>query len=168
MGYTQGEIQQDTVSDPGPGKGRRRPTGVIILGGLNCALGLLFFVVSVTSYMNATFQDLDRVTQAFKNQAQEIYPDQDMPEITHEQLRAALMFQSAVFFLFFVSGVGILLGKEWGRKLIVYFSFAFAALIFVVTLFNSSFIRHLAPHIVYLGILIIYFTNKKVEQYFLS
>ena len=141
---------------------RNKPLGVLILGGVSCfGFGLLLFILSITALLTATPEDTRQVSEMFDEKGLSI-------SITHEHFKIASAIQAIVSVVFFVCGRGLLLGKDWARKLIIYFSFGWGALIFITSLLNPSFMKHLIVQMVYPGVLIIYFTNKKVEQYFLA
>jgi len=57
--------------------------------------------------------------------------------------------------------------KEWARKLTIYFCFFMVALVFISTILNPQLIGQAIFQIIYPGVLILYFTNKKVENFFI-
>jgi len=87
-------------------------------------------------------------------------------DITFEQFKTYNIVPMLVSFVFLVSGVGILLRKEWARKTTLYVSFSLAILIFVSILIHPAMVRIVGPQILYLGVIIVYFTNRKIENFF--
>ena len=141
-------------------KKRKRLLGTIILGRLNCfVFGLLFLIISLAVYFRVTPQDFDQVIDAFKASG--------LPfEISLEQFKLAIALNSSICLIFFISGVGLLLQREWARKLTIYFSLLMVILTFVAVITQPAFIAQAVLQVVYPGILIFYFTNKKVEKHF--
>ncbi len=92
-----------------------------------------------------------------------------LPEITitQEQFKIVLILQMAISAIFAVSGLGLLLQKEWGRRATLYFSFAMVIIAFVAVLFSGTVITHSIVQIIYPGIMIFYLTSKKIEEYFI-
>jgi len=86
--------------------------------------------------------------------------------LTPEQFKSIILLQMFLAGIFLISGWGILSRKEWGRRLTLYFSFFMVILAAVAVLFQSSLINSALLQIIYPGILILYFTNKKIESYF--
>ncbi|MFH1504582.1 MAG: hypothetical protein ABIH08_04245 [Candidatus Omnitrophota bacterium] len=143
----------------------KTPIGILVLGGLNCFfLGFIFFVSSLINYFKITPEEFDKILQTFRSLGVQASPGQ--AEITYQQFKPYSFIPIIIALVFFISGSGILFRKEWARKLTVYFSFTAAIFIFFTVLAQASLIRLVIAHIVYLGVLIIYFTNKNVEGYF--
>ena len=139
---------------------QKKPLGVSILGWLNCAVfGALFLFMSISSYLRATPQDLEKITEIFKNQG-------ISSQITFQQFKIACMVYVAIASIFFLSGLGLLLKKEWGRKLTLSFAFVMVLIVFLAVVLSPGLIQQAIVQIIYPGILIIYFTNKNVEAYF--
>ena len=139
---------------------QKKPLGVSILGWINCAVfGALFFFMSVSSYLKATPQDLEKITEIFKSQG-------ISSQITFQQFKIACIFYIGIALVFFLSGLGLLLRKEWARKLTLGFAFFAVVVVFLAVLVSPALIQQAIVQIIYPGILIIYFTNKKVEAYF--
>ena len=131
------------------------PLGVKILGGLNCLLGF----ASLIRYFKITPEDFQKSLELFQNK--------NLPaDITFEQFKTYNIVPMLVSFVFLVSGVGILLRKEWARKTTLYVSFSLAILIFVSILVHPAMVRLVGPQILYLGVIIVYFTNRKIENFF--
>jgi CBS domain containing-hemolysin-like protein len=141
----------------------KKPWGILILGGINFfILGILFFLVSFIAYTKFSPQDLEKLF----NKAD--FPARVNSELTPAPLKVALLSQMAISLIFIVSGLGVLLRKEWARKTTIYFSFSLVLLTFLSVLFYPALIKQLILQIAYLGTLIFYFTNKKVEEHFIS
>jgi len=139
---------------------RKTPPGVLILGGLNCfVFGLLFLSISISNYFRITPEEFGKILEIFKTSGLGI-------QITYQDFKAYNVIPVIISFIFLLSGAGILLKKEWARKLTVYFAFAAIIAIFLTVLMQSFLIRLVIIHAAYLGALIIYFTNKNVEGYF--
>jgi Na+-translocating ferredoxin:NAD+ oxidoreductase RnfD subunit len=139
---------------------QKKPLGVTILGWINCAVfGALFFLMSLSSYLKATPQDLEKITEIFKSQG-------ISSQITFQQFKIACIFYIGIAVMFFLSGLGLLLGKDWARKLTLAFAFLAVVVVFLAVLISPALIQQAIMQIIYPGILIIYFTNKKVEEYF--
>ena len=138
----------------------RGPRGIFILGGLNCfVFGLLFLIIFTSIYFKATPQDLEK--------AMEVFESKGIPfEITFEQFKLAIGIHIITFLIFLVSGAGLLLRKEWARKVTIYFSFFIVALTVVSALTQPSLIKQAIMQVIYPGILIVYFTNKNIEKHF--
>jgi len=86
--------------------------------------------------------------------------------LSTEQFKAIVLSQIIVAAIFLLSGIGLLLRREWGRRLTLYFSFFTVILAAVSVLFRSILINQAILQVIYPGILIFYFTNKKIENYF--
>jgi len=139
---------------------QKKPLGVSILGWVNCVIfGALFFFMSLSSYLKATPQDLEKITEIFKSQG-------ISSQITFQQFKIACIFYIGIALIFFLSGLGLLLRKEWARKLTLGFAFFAVVVVFLAVLISPALIQQAIMQIIYPGILIIYFTNKKVEAYF--
>ncbi len=141
-------------------KEEKRPLGVVFLGSVNLfVFGILFLLVSLSAYFNITPEDLTAVTDTLKQQNIET-------TITLAQFKAASIIQSAVSVFFIISGWGLLSKKDRIRKITVYFSFGWTAVIFLVFILHPSYIDYLFLQVVYPGILILYLTHKNVIRYF--
>jgi hypothetical protein len=139
---------------------KRHPLGILILGGLNFfVFGLLFLLIFLGSFFRATPQDLEKIAKLFKDNGMEV-------TMTFEQFRIINITYILASLLFLVSGWGLLRKYEWARKLTVYFSFGVLFFIFITALFNFTLISQLIVYAIYPGMLIVYFTSKKIENYF--
>ena len=138
----------------------KRPLGVLILGSINCfVLGLIFLLFSISAYFSTTPADFEKVSEVIKSQGIEF-------DISFEKFKQAALFDSLLFVFFLISGIGLLFRKPWAPKFTVYFSFAWALLVFLVSLAHTAFLRQMLLQIIYPGILIVYFSNKEVVKYF--
>ncbi|UCG34610.1 MAG: hypothetical protein JSW17_03695 [Candidatus Omnitrophota bacterium] len=147
--------EQKKALDP-----KKRPLGVTILGGINCfILGGAVFLLSILVYINLNPESWEAVLEMLKEKAQGL-------PLEYAQFKNSLLVQATIAAIYAVSGAGLLLRKEWARKLTLYFSFAMVLFLFISALTNPRFITQAVAQVFYPAILIIYFTNKKVESYF--
>lgn len=130
------------------------------MGGLNCFIfGLASLGISLSAYFKTTSLDYDKIVDLLKERGA-------LTSLSYQQFKGMILISGFISFVFFLTGWGLLLRKEWARRLIIYFSFFFVLLAFLSIFFSSSLIKQAILQIIYPGILIIYFTNKKVETYF--
>ncbi|MFA5007896.1 MAG: hypothetical protein WC546_01610 [Candidatus Omnitrophota bacterium] len=133
---------------------KKKPIGVIILGAFNLiALGIIQLITFLIP------QNWQIINKMLKDSGINI-------NLTPSLIKIMIIMQSAMSLVFIVSGVGLLLKKEWARKLTVYFAFTVATLILLSVLLSPSSIQQAIVQIIYPGILIVYFTNKNIEDYF--
>jgi len=136
------------------------PVGVIVLGGLNCfVLGGLFFLIGLWNILRITPQEFQTLLEVLKERG---IPN----EITYRQFKKLHMFSIIVSLVWGVAGAGVLLRRDWGRKTTLYFALFVTGIIFLAVLMQPSFLRRVAFQLLYLGILILYFTQKSIEKYF--
>jgi hypothetical protein len=139
-----------------------KPLGVLILGGISCfGLGLFFFILSLAAFFSATPEDTDQLNALIQKKGLDI-------TLTTEHFKMISAFQVATSCMFFIVGRGILLGKYWARNTMIYVSFFWAFVLFAAAIINPSFIQYFIVQMVYPGVLILYFTNKNVERYFVA
>ena len=139
---------------------KKKPLGILILGGFNfVVLGVLSLGFFFLVYKDPASETSKTLLAEFTKYV----PDQTL---TQEQFKSVVLSQIILAVIFLVSGWGILSRKEWGRRLTLYFSFFMVILAAVSVLFQSSVINSALLQIIYPGILILYFTNKKIESYF--
>jgi len=136
----------------------KKPKGVYILGSINLLLGIVFFSTSLTTF---SIVSLDK-WEDFKTNLPSSFPS----EVNFSRFKVMLFFQILISLIFIASGSGLLLRKEWARKLTVYFSFIYAFLIILSLIFSPMLIKQALPQIIYPGILIFYFTHKEIENSF--
>jgi len=139
---------------------KKKPLGILILGGFN------FVVLGVLSLGFFFLVYKDPSSAAGKVLLAELSKHIPGQTLTPEQFKSVVLSQIFLAGIFLVSGWGILSRKEWGRRLTLYFSFFMIILAAVAVLFQSSLINSALLQIIYPGILILYFTNKKIEGYF--
>jgi hypothetical protein len=134
---------------------QKKPLGVFILGGINCFLGTLSLVQS----FQTNPEDVTTFLKLLKNNNITI-------DMTSDQFKGYNIVAFVAAAIILTSGLGLLRRKEWARKMTVYFSFIMAAIIFLTVILQPAFISLVMAQVVYLGVFIVYFTNKKVENYF--
>ncbi|MDD5194585.1 MAG: hypothetical protein PHQ96_02785 [Candidatus Omnitrophica bacterium] len=138
----------------------KQPLGISIFGGLNCfVFGFFFAAIFITTYLKTTPQDLNTITTLFKSKGFAV-------QITYRQFKILNIIYIITSCVLAASGAGLLLKREWARKVTVLGSFAWLALISLAAILNSALITQLIVYCFYPGALVIYFTNKKVENYF--
>jgi hypothetical protein len=138
----------------------KAPLGVLLLGGFNFfVLGLFSLFVFGATYLNTQSQGSQKLLEEFRR-----YIPQST--INEEQFKVVLLLQLAISAVFALSGLGLLLKREWARRLTLYFSFFIVILAFLAVLVSTSLTTQAIVQVIYPGILIFYLTNKKVEQYF--
>lgn len=133
---------------------KKKPVGVIIIGTFN--LVVLGIIQLITFLIPQNWQIIDRL---LKENGVNV-------NLSPSLLKIMIIIQSAVSLIFIVCGAGLLLKKEWARKFTIYFAFIIAALLLLSVLLSPASIRQAIFQIIYPGILIIYFTNMNVEDYF--
>ena len=139
---------------------KKKPLGILILGGFNfVVLGVLSLGFFFLVYGDPT----SSTSKVLLTEISKYIPGQTL---TMEQFKSVVLSQIIIAGIFLVSGWGILSRKEWGRRLTLYFSFFMVILAAVSVLFQSSLINSALLQIIYPGMLILYFTNKKIEGYF--
>jgi len=131
--------------------------GIGLLGGVNCFLGL----TSLIRYLSLTPEDFEKTLALFSHKNLAV-------NITFEQFKAYNIIPAVIALVFLASGIGIILKKDWARKITVYLSFVLAFLIFLSILLQPAMIRFVILQVIYLGVLIVYFTNQNVEKFFTS
>ncbi len=139
---------------------KEKPRGLVILSNVNFfVFGLLSLVVFGYLYLNTSTEAGDTfLKELSKNLSQE--------QVNQEKFKVILRAQMAISATFLISGVGLISGKEWARKLTIYFCLFMVILVFVSVIFNPQVISQAILQIIYPGVLIFYFTNKKVENFF--
>ncbi len=142
---------------------KKAPLGVKILGGVNAFfLGLFSLFFSLRGYFNEN--------SSFHKKLLDISREQKISfhNVDPQMLKIIFLIQIVIALIFLTSGAGILRKQEWARKLTIYFSFAILILAALSALANPALIKHLLFNIIYSTILIFYFTNKKIEGYFID
>ncbi len=143
------------------GKKSKLPQGALILGSINIIFfGILFLgYFSLYFYLRTNPEFLYKITEIVK--IKEI-----KTQFTYQTLQASIIFQLIVCSLYITGGVGVLKKKEWGRKLTVYFSLTIVVILFLFTLLQPSLVQYTLIKAIYPGVLIWYFTNKKIIDKF--
>lgn len=139
---------------------RARPLGVFLLGGINFfLLGLGSLLVSAFLYLYGT----SFIAQALFKEINSYLPQASENTVS---LRVVFGLQTIIATIFLFSGLGIMLKKEWGRRLSLGLAFSVVMVSFIAALSNYALIGQTIVQIIYPGILIMYFTNKNIVNYF--
>ncbi len=133
---------------------KRKPIGVIVLGAFN--LVVLGVIQLITFLIPRNWQIVDKM---LKESGVNI-------TLSPSLVKAMIVVQSVISLVFIVCGTGLLFRREWARKATVYFAFAIAALVLLSVLLSPASIQQAILQVIYPGILIIYFTNRNIEDYF--
>ncbi|MDD4182414.1 MAG: hypothetical protein PHT53_01130 [Candidatus Omnitrophica bacterium] len=133
---------------------KKKPVGVIVLGMFN--LVVLGMIQLITFLMPQNWQMIQKM---LKESGINV-------NLSPSLLKTMIVIQSVVSLVFIICGAGLLFKKEWARKFTVYFAFSIAALVLISVLLSPASIRQAVVQIIYPGILIIYFTNRNIEDYF--
>ncbi|MDD3296085.1 MAG: hypothetical protein PHU64_01850 [Candidatus Omnitrophica bacterium] len=143
-----------------PIKKEQKPLGLIIFGMANLVVfGALPLVAFATLLLNPSSSFQETFSQELARY---------FPEISLEgpQVTAIFAAQTVIAAVFCISGLGLILKKEWARKITLGFSFFVVVIAFLAALSNRAMITRAIVQIIYPGALILYFTNTKVAQYF--
>ncbi|UCC94377.1 MAG: hypothetical protein JSW40_06080 [Candidatus Omnitrophota bacterium] len=138
----------------------KRPQGVLIVGIINIvffglgSLGGIMYLQNNPQEYNEMLSDALGAKSVISSQ------------MNNQFIKIVSFLQGVFALLFIISGIGVLLRREWARTLALYFSFAIVLLVFLLVLFQPSLIKQAFMQIVYPGILIMYFTNSKIVAYF--
>jgi hypothetical protein len=131
------------------------PRGILFLGGLNC----FFSFLSLASLIGFDRQDFQRFLEAV--------PQSQLTEkITYHDVQFANNISLLIVVIFLVLSVGILMLREWGRRGIVYFAATSAIILLIASIMQPAMASIAIIQLIYPGILLFYFTNSKVENYF--
>jgi hypothetical protein len=133
---------------------KKKPVGIIVLGMFN--LVVLGIIQLITFLIPQNWQMIQKM---LKESGINV-------NLSPSLLKTMIVMQSVVSLIFIICGAGLLLKKEWARKFTVYFAFIIAALVLISVLLSPASIRQAIVQIIYPGILIIYFTNRNIEDYF--
>ncbi|MCM8787336.1 MAG: hypothetical protein NC935_04705 [Candidatus Omnitrophica bacterium] len=141
-------------------RNNKKPIGVLLFGSINCfLLGFLPLFMFLFTFFKINPSHIEQLVELFKNKGIII-------QITYQKFRIINIIYILIALIFFISGLGLLFKKNWGQKLTVYFSFFWLLLISFSALINPSLIRYLFINAIYPAILILYFTNKNIQNYF--
>ena len=139
---------------------KKIPLGTLILGGVNCCIfGALFLLSSLVVQIQASPEYFEQFVKVLQEAGLST-------EITFEQFMSCNKITMGFALFFLLSGRGLILRREWARKSTVYFSLTIVALILFLTISAPFVARLMLPHVVYLGILIMYFTNSNIKSYY--
>jgi hypothetical protein len=133
---------------------KNRPLGIIILGTFNLIILGLFSLLSALSP-----RSWQLVVNAIKEKGIVVSSSSNL-------FKTAASLQILVSLIFILSGLGLLLGKEWARKTTLYFAFCVVVIALLLAVFAPVFIKEASVQIIYPGILIFYLTKKDIEEYF--
>ena len=154
------EQENNSYQQQQPQERPKRPTGVAVLGGLNCfVFGALWLLVLSFVYFRLNLQTWETTLDILSERMGQI-------NIEYGQFKKAVAFQMLLSVVFGVSGAGVLMQKNWGRRTTLYLAFFILILVLFSAISYPAVISQMVFHILYAAILIIYFTNKSVEQYF--
>jgi len=148
------------ANKPEPLSGENRPFGILFLGWIN------FFILGVASlafFLTLYFNIHSPNSQIVLEEIKKYLPSGNAPEA---YFKIAVILQIAISCIFSLSGIGLLLRKEWARKLTLTFSFFITLVLFISVLFRSDLVKSAIGQIIYPGVLIFYLTNKKVQKHF--
>ncbi|MCF7908196.1 MAG: hypothetical protein K9L86_04945 [Candidatus Omnitrophica bacterium] len=137
-----------------------RPLGVSVLGGIN------FFIFGLGSLLVFSYVYLNSGSESFKDLLAEMGKYLPEASLKEEMIKKAILTQVVIALIFTLSGWGLLQRKEIARKGTLWFAFLAVAITFTACLFNPAIIAQGFLQIIYPGALIVYLTNKKVEEYF--
>ncbi|MCM8819416.1 MAG: hypothetical protein NC925_01300 [Candidatus Omnitrophica bacterium] len=139
---------------------KKKPIGVLFFGSINCfLLGFLPFFMFLLTFFKVKPSHVEELVELFKKKGIII-------QISYRQFQIINIIYILIAFIFFVSGLGLLLKKIWGQRLTVYFSFFWLILISFSALLNPSLIQYLFINAIYPAILVLYFTKKNIQNYF--
>jgi hypothetical protein len=133
---------------------KARPLGLTILGTFNLIILGLFSLLSALSPHSWQI-----VINAIKEKGIAVTSNNTLFKI-------AATLQILVSLIFILSGLGLLLGKEWARKATLGFAFFIVIIALLLAAFAPVFIKEAVTQIIYPGILILYLTKKDIEAYF--
>lgn len=136
------------------GSDKKQPLGVIVLANINIIFNGIIPLLLVISPpgLEPLFIKLKGIVDA---------------KIDFAQVKSILVIlQTIVSIIFVTSGIGLFLRKEWARKATLYFAVFLTVAAALSVFVNTSLLPHAFLQVIYPGVLIVYFTNKKVESYF--
>ncbi len=141
-------------------KEERLPLGVRLLGAINFyILGIVALIGSAFTYFTLTEEDLPQIRTFLSRAGVDV-------KLSYEEVKISSFISALVAIVYILSGWGLLRRKEWARRLTVYFAFAWVLLYFLTFLISPQTISQALIQIVYPGILIFYFTSRKIETRF--
>lgn len=132
------------------------------LGWINLLLlGLIPFISSLILYINYNTSLGETLINQIKEKGFNI-------ELNPQQLKFFLIPQIFISCLFIISGAGIVKKRAWAQKFTIIFSFLLGILFFLSIILNPSSIRETFFYALYCGVLVLVFTHKSIDEYFLS
>jgi hypothetical protein len=139
---------------------KKLPLGVLILGGVNVFLfGIIPLIISCLALLNLP-SSMEKVLESLK-ESEPLFNN-----IAPQHLKALLLSQTVIALMFLISGLGLFLRKEWARKMTIYFAFALLILTALSILRVPALAKQTLLNVIYPAILIFYFTNKNIGEYF--
>jgi hypothetical protein len=137
----------------------KAPLGVLIFAGLNTFFfGLLALIGSLLFIARPHFFENVMQTLSVNNTL--------MSTLSVHQVKELLYVQVVMATVYLLTGVGLFLRKEKARIATVYFSFVLLILVFISAVVQPRFAGQNIMNALYPVALIVYFTNKNVEQWF--
>ena len=137
------------------------PLGVLIFAGLNTIFfglltltGALFFIAQ-PHFFDSVLQTLSARNTLMNN-------------LSAQQIKGLLYTQVVIGTIYMITGTGLFLRKEKARVATVYFSFVLLVLVFISAVAQMRLAGQSVMNALYPAALIVYFTNKNVEQWFCS
>lgn len=138
----------------------RKPLGVVVFGGLNCFFfGIFLAFSSLIVYCGITPQSYSQINDILVRQGLN-------STIPYEQYKIKVLLMAILALVFFISGLGVIIKREWGRKLTVYYSFALVIWMVTKAISAPDFIDTAFMRALYPAMLIFYFTGKRATQFF--
>ncbi len=135
--------------------------GIFILGAINIGWFGILLLANLLLYVSLTIkpQLFETITELIKSRGIEA-------TFTYTTVKTATLIQMVICFLYVISGVGVIKRKQWGRKFTIYFASIYVLVLFILTILQPPIVRYTFFRIIYPGILIWYFTNKKILHNF--
>ena len=135
--------------------------GILILGMINVGWFGILLLANLLLYIFLTIEPqlFETITELIRSRGIEA-------TFTYTIVKAAILIQMIICFLYVISGVGILKRKNWGRKFTVCFASIYVFVLFVLTVLQPPIVKYTLFRIIYPGILIWYFTSKKIISNF--
>ncbi|MCF7873487.1 MAG: hypothetical protein K9L84_01380 [Candidatus Omnitrophica bacterium] len=134
----------------------KNPKGVLILGVLIVIFGLLSLVNYFTLDHNSYRDSLKRIGQ-----------NEISSQIKKDQIKIANQISLIISAFLLSSGIGILYRKELARKVMVWFSVFVVILFILAAVIQPASIIFAFPQFLFFSIVILYFTNKNIKDFFL-
>jgi len=136
-----------------------RPIGVTIIGLINLVLRGL---AGLAAGLLIRGLSPDKLAQL---KAQALQWGMEIP-LGPAELKTAANAQMAVATIFIISGAGLLIGKDWARRLTLYFSLAMLFMAAAMVFMAPQSAGMALAEAIYPAIVVYYLTKKDVRQYF--